>query len=49
MLKSKIFLPIMLVTVSLALPIFQSAAVSHEMADKVITSSVGGKEAGNQI
>nr|WP_186314823.1 hypothetical protein [Bacillus pumilus] len=48
MLKSKIFVPIMLVTVALALPIFHSAAVSHEMADKVITSSVG-KEAGNTI
>lgn len=47
MLKSKMFVPIMLVTV--ALPIFHSAVVSHEMADKVITSSVGSKEAGNQI
>ncbi|MEH7800763.1 hypothetical protein V7274_09100 [Bacillus pumilus] len=48
MLKSKIFVPIMLVTVALALPIFHPAAVSHEVADKVITSSVG-KEAGNKI
>lgn len=43
MLKSKIFVPIMLVTVALALPIFHSAAASHEMADKVITSESGKK------
>lgn len=48
MLKSKLFVPIMLVTVALALPIFHSATISHEMADKVITSSVG-KEAGSNI
>lgn len=39
-LKSKLIFPIMLVAAALVLPMVHSN-VSHEMADKVITSSVG--------
>lgn len=40
-LKSKLIFPIMLVAAALALPLIQSnASASHEVADKVITSSV---------